>query len=89
MLAIFTSFRSEEIPVFNLTSGDDRDTTWKEVLDVGKATVRKFPFEGPLWYPNGNIRHNKLIHELCVFFYHIIPAYFIDFLMFIFGQKRL
>ncbi|CAH2241289.1 jg3350 [Pararge aegeria aegeria] len=80
--------RSAEIPVFNLTSGDDRDTTWKEVLDVGKATVRKFPFEGPLWYPDGNIRHNKLIHELCVFFYHIIPAYLIDFLMLIFGQKR-
>ncbi|XP_023935047.1 putative fatty acyl-CoA reductase CG5065 [Bicyclus anynana] len=80
--------RPAEIPVFNLTSGDDRDTTWKEVLDVGKATVRKFPFEGPLWYPNGNIRHNKLIHELCVFFYHIIPAYLIDFLMLIFGQKR-
>ncbi|XP_047527580.1 putative fatty acyl-CoA reductase CG5065 [Vanessa atalanta] len=80
--------RPAEIPVFNLTSGDDRDTTWKEVLDVGKATVRKFPFEGPLWYPNGNIRHSKLIHELCVFFYHIIPAYLIDFLMLIFGQKR-
>ncbi|CAG4910919.1 unnamed protein product [Colias eurytheme] len=80
--------RSEEIPVFNLTSGDDRNDTWKEVLDVGKATVRRYPFEGPLWYPNGNIRHNKYIHELCVLFYHILPAYFIDFLMLIFGQKR-
>ncbi|VVC98340.1 unnamed protein product [Leptidea sinapis] len=54
-----------DIPVFNLTTGDDRNTTWKEVLDIGKATVRKYPFEGPLWYPNGNIRHNRLIHELC------------------------
>ncbi|OWR43572.1 putative fatty acyl-CoA reductase CG5065 isoform X2 [Danaus plexippus] len=80
--------RSQEIPVFNLTTGDDRNNTWKEVLDVGKATVRKYPFEMPLWYPDGNIRHSKLLHELCVFFYHIVPAYLIDFLMFIFGQQR-
>ncbi|CAG9585290.1 unnamed protein product [Danaus chrysippus] len=42
----------------------------------------------PLWYPDGNIRHSKLIHELCVFFYHIVPAYLIDFLMLIFDQQR-
>ncbi|XP_028037923.1 putative fatty acyl-CoA reductase CG5065 [Bombyx mandarina] len=82
------SERPPEIPTFNLTTGDDRNTTWKEVLDIGKATVRKYPFEGPLWYPNGNIRHNKFIHDLCVFFYHLVPAYFIDFLMFLFMQKR-
>lgn len=81
--------RPPEIPVYNLTTGDDRNTTWKQVLDYGKATIRKYPFEGPLWYPDGNIRHNKFIHALCVFFYHIVPAYLIDFLMLIFGQKRL
>ncbi|GBP52559.1 Putative fatty acyl-CoA reductase CG5065 [Eumeta japonica] len=80
--------RTPEIPVFNVTSGDDRITTWKEALEFGKAAGRKYPFEGPLWYPNGNIRSNKLIHNLCVFFFHIIPAYFIDFLMLILGQKR-
>ncbi|XP_053625132.1 putative fatty acyl-CoA reductase CG5065 [Plodia interpunctella] len=83
-----TTERPPEIPVFNLTTGDDRNTTWKQVLDIGKATVRKYPFEGPLWYPDGNIRHNKFIHSLCVFFYHIVPAYLIDFLLFLFGQKR-
>ncbi|GBP52562.1 Putative fatty acyl-CoA reductase CG5065 [Eumeta japonica] len=59
--------RPSDIPVYNITTGDDRTTTWKDVLDIGKATGRKYPFEGPLWYPN---------------------AYFIDFLMLIFGQKR-
>lgn len=83
-----TTERPPEIPVFNITTGDDRNTTWKQVLDIGKATVRKYPFEGPLWYPDGNIRHNKYIHKLCVFFYHILPAYFIDSLLFIFRQKR-
>lgn len=82
-------YRPAEIPVFNLTTGDDRNTTWKEVLDIGKKTVKKYPFEGPLWYPGGNIRHNKYIHQLCVFFYHILPAYFIDFLLFFLRQKRL
>nr|UEV87808.1 fatty acyl reductase 2 [Maruca vitrata] len=80
--------RPPEIPVYNLTTGDDRNTTWKQVLDIGKATVRKYPFEGPLWYPDGNIRHNKYYHNFCVFLYHLVPAYLIDFLMLIFGQKR-
>ncbi|KAJ0180625.1 hypothetical protein K1T71_004029 [Dendrolimus kikuchii] len=80
--------RPPEIPVFNLSTGDDRNTTWKEIIDIGKQTVRKYPFESPLWHPDGNIRHNKTIHQLCVFFYHILPAYFIDFLLFIFRQKR-
>lgn len=80
--------RKPEIPVYNLTTGDERNATWKQVLDMGKATVRKYPFEGPLWYPDGNIRHNKFIHSLCVFFYHLVPAYLIDFLMLILRQKR-
>ncbi|CAG9783853.1 unnamed protein product [Diatraea saccharalis] len=83
-----TTERKPDIPVYNITTGDDRNTTWKQVLDIGKATVRKYPFEGPLWYPDGDIRQNKFIHNLCVFFFHIVPAYFIDFLMLIFRQKR-
>ncbi|KAI8434832.1 hypothetical protein MSG28_003331 [Choristoneura fumiferana] len=43
--------RPPALPVYNITTGDDRDTTWKQVLDNGKATIRKYPFEGPLWYP--------------------------------------
>jgi hypothetical protein len=29
------------------------------------------------------------MHNLCVIFLHFLPAYFIDFLLFIFRQKRL
>lgn len=63
--------------------------TWGEVLEIGKRIIYQYPFEGIVWYPGGDARNNKVVHSLAVFFFHIIPAYLIDFLMLIFRQKRL
>lgn len=63
--------------------------TWGEILGKGKKIAHRYPFEGQIWYPDGDIRNSKFVHNLIVFFFHIIPAYFIDFLMLIFRQKRL
>ncbi|CAH2985591.1 unnamed protein product [Chilo suppressalis] len=80
--------KPEVIPVYNLNIGHQKPTTWGSVLEVAKAYGRKEPLEWPLWYPNGDITTNKALHEFRRFFYHMIPAYFIDFLLLIFGQKR-
>ncbi|XP_062707716.1 putative fatty acyl-CoA reductase CG5065 [Aedes albopictus] len=77
-----------EIPVFNVTCRETKRTTWKEVLEMGKATAYEYPFEAGVWYPDGGITTNKFYHTFCVIFFHWLPAYFIDFLMFCFGQKR-
>ncbi|XP_062545047.1 putative fatty acyl-CoA reductase CG5065 isoform X2 [Armigeres subalbatus] len=77
-----------EIPVYNVTCRETKRTTWKEVLEMGKATAYEYPFEAGVWYPDGGITTNKLYHTFCVIFFHWLPAYLIDFLMFCFGQKR-
>ncbi|XP_055548928.1 putative fatty acyl-CoA reductase CG5065 isoform X7 [Wyeomyia smithii] len=77
-----------EIPVYNVTCRETKRTTWKEVLEMGKATAYEYPFEAGIWYPDGDITTNKLYHTICVILFHWLPAYFIDFLMFCFGQKR-
>lgn len=82
-------FRIQEIPVFNLTQSGQQPITWGEILEKGKKVAYENPFEMMLWYPDGHLRSNKFLHNLCVIFYHWIPAYFIDFLMLIFSQKRL
>lgn len=82
-------YRLSEIPVYNITSSDVNIVTWREVLDKGRKVVHENPFEMTIWYPDGNIRNSKLMHNLCVIFLHFLPAYFIDFLLLIFGQKRL
>ncbi|XP_073974468.1 putative fatty acyl-CoA reductase CG5065 [Rhodnius prolixus] len=79
--------KQEEIPVFNLTQAKTHQITWGQILDYGKGCVLKNPFEMMLWYPNGNIHKSKAVHNINVLLFHWLPAYIIDFLLFIFGQK--
>ncbi|CAL7945457.1 unnamed protein product [Xylocopa violacea] len=83
-----TSEKKTDIPVYNITQSGVLPVTWGEVLEKGKALGYQYPFEGQVWYPSGDIHSNKFVHDLIVFFFHIIPAYLIDFLMLIFRQKR-
>ncbi|KAL6420855.1 hypothetical protein ACFW04_014381 [Cataglyphis niger] len=78
----------EDIPVFNVTQGDIIRITYCEILEKGRQILYEYPFEGQVWYPDGDIRSNKFVHNIFIFFFHIIPAYLIDFLMLLFRQKR-
>ncbi|KOB66926.1 Fatty acyl-CoA reductase 1, partial [Operophtera brumata] len=63
----------------------------RTMLCDGRYTAqygRKAPLEWPLWYPNGDITSNATLHEFRRIFYHLLPAFCIDFLMFLLGQKR-
>ena len=78
-----------EIPVFNVTCSENKRTTWREVLTMGKDLTYKYPFEAGVWYPDGDMTTNRIWHTICLVLFHWLPAYLIDFLMFCFGQKRL
>ncbi|KAE8746117.1 hypothetical protein FOCC_FOCC007243 [Frankliniella occidentalis] len=80
--------REPSVPVFNLTSGKWRRVTWEKVLDEGRRAGYAYPFEMILWYPDGNIRSSRRAHDFYAFFQHRLPAYFIDFMMFLFMQPR-
>lgn len=77
------------MPVYNITCSDAKKQTWQEVLDKGKRVCYQYPFEAGLWYPNGDMTTSQIVHKFNVIMYHWLPAYFIDFLMLCFGQKRL
>ncbi|KAJ9598008.1 hypothetical protein L9F63_026887, partial [Diploptera punctata] len=78
----------KEIPVYNMTASAVKRVPWQEILDKGRKIVYENPFEMTIWYPDGNIRSSRFMHNLCVIFLHWLPAYFIDLLLFIFRQKR-
>ncbi|KYN02613.1 PREDICTED: putative fatty acyl-CoA reductase CG5065 [Cyphomyrmex costatus] len=80
--------KPKTIPVLNITQSNIRPITWAEILERGRKCLHEYPFDGQVWYPDGDIRSSKFVHNLFVFFFHIIPAYLIDFLMLIFRQKR-
>ncbi|XP_039296931.1 putative fatty acyl-CoA reductase CG5065 [Nilaparvata lugens] len=79
--------KSEPTQVYNVSIGDVVPITWGEVLERGRKISYDVPFENILWYPNGTIRTNRLVHFLVVFFLQTMPAYLIDFLFFLARQK--
>ncbi|XP_032668393.1 putative fatty acyl-CoA reductase CG5065 [Odontomachus brunneus] len=85
---VATQQKPKSIPVYNAVNNDHVHVTWGDILKISKSICYEYPFEGQAWYPGGNVHTNKFIHYLLVFFFHIIPAYLIDFLMLIFLQKR-
>lgn len=72
-----------------MTCSDNKKVTWREVLDNGKQIAFQYPFEAGVWYPGGDMTTNRLLHNFRLALFHWLPAYFIDFLMLCFGQKRL
>ncbi|CAG9853653.1 unnamed protein product [Phyllotreta striolata] len=77
----------KDVPVYNLTTSSAVSITYREILDKGRSLVRDNPFEMQIWYPDGDIRSSKFVHNIYSFFYHWLPAILIDFLMIIFRQK--
>uniref|UniRef100_A0A0K8UGQ7 Fatty acyl-CoA reductase n=1 Tax=Bactrocera latifrons TaxID=174628 RepID=A0A0K8UGQ7_BACLA len=80
--------RPQNIPVYNLTVPESKKRTWKWIMDVGRDLGIKYPFEVGLWYPDGNITTNKIYHWFCVVMFMWLPAYAVDLLLTIFGQRR-
>jgi len=81
--------RPVEVPVYNITCADHRKMQWGEVIEMSKEIGYRYPMEAGLWYPDGCITTNKLHHNINVLLFHWLPAYFIDFILLLLGQKRL
>lgn len=73
----------------NITDSGTNPLTWGNSLDIGRDLFYEYPLCQSLWYPNGSIKSNYYHHLFCVIFFHYLPAYVIDFLLFIFCQKPL
>ncbi|KAF9800011.1 hypothetical protein SFRURICE_016697 [Spodoptera frugiperda] len=53
----------------------------------GRVHVQEFPFTVCLWYPGGSAKSSWIAHQFALFFTHMLPAYFVDLLMFLMGKK--
>lgn len=84
-----SSHRPREIPVFNVTQHESRRITYGEFFKVANDMKAEIPFALSLWFPNVTITQNRLWYYINIILFQWIPAYFVDFLFFIFRQKRL
>lgn len=61
--------------------------TWAEIIDRGRKITEKIPLNGVVWYPGGSLKKSRLMHNICILLFHMIPAYIIDALLFLAGYK--
>ncbi|XP_029166891.1 putative fatty acyl-CoA reductase CG5065 [Nylanderia fulva] len=75
-------------PIFlNATQNQENPISWGEALETGKKHVLTNPFSQPLWYPGGRITTSKILHWFAILLLHTIPAYLIDALLIVTGNK--
>lgn len=86
---LYYIYRPDEVPVYNITCAERRKVPWGYVIELSKKIGYQYPMETGLWYPDGCITTNRLLHQINVILFHWLPAYFIDFLLLLLGQKRL
>jgi len=80
--------RDRERRVFHLTSSTEFKITWAEIIESGRKIVRdEVPFNGVVWYPGGSMKKSRLFHNICVILFHMLPAYLVDALIFLSGNK--
>lgn len=77
----------KEVLFVNVCDAGTLGTTWGQSLKISKQLFYDYPMSISLWYPNGSMKRNYFHHWLSVIFLHYLPAYFVDFMLFITGNK--
>ncbi|XP_031764025.1 putative fatty acyl-CoA reductase CG5065 [Galleria mellonella] len=79
--------KPKKVTFYNVTLSRIIKITWGEIIKLGEKWVDKYPHTVALWHRGGTIKSYYWHHQICVFFYHIIPAYLVDGILFLMGRK--
>ena len=61
--------------------------TWDQFRRKSFDIGRKYPIKDILWYPSVSVRNNKFLNQMDICLYHYLPAYVIDTVTRIRGQR--
>ncbi|XP_076163787.1 putative fatty acyl-CoA reductase CG5065 isoform X2 [Ptiloglossa arizonensis] len=87
-LAWKVGLEKPEKPIYmNVTNGTENPISWGFAVDVGKKYATTYPFTGILWYPGGSLTTMKFYHWLRVVLFHFLPAYMLDTIIVLTGNK--
>ncbi|XP_032310634.1 fatty acyl-CoA reductase wat isoform X1 [Drosophila ananassae] len=76
-----------ELPVYNYVS-EENNITWGEYMSLSRKGFHE-PFDKALWCFSYVIIPSKPLHCAIAFFFHNIPAYILDLIAMVTGQKRI
>ncbi|XP_057664141.1 putative fatty acyl-CoA reductase CG5065 [Diorhabda carinulata] len=74
--------------IYNLTSSSEYKISWSEIIDIGREVIeKKMPLNNVAWYPGGSMKKSRLVHNICFYLFHILPAILVDALLILLGYK--
>ncbi|KAJ8298923.1 hypothetical protein KUTeg_022983 [Tegillarca granosa] len=79
--------KSNDIPVFHSTTGSINRLTWGNVERMSYEYFMKNPVNTVSRIPNPRFTKSAVWHDLNILFDHLIPAYLMDFYMWISGKR--
>jgi fatty acyl-CoA reductase len=79
----------EEPPIYNFTISDDNPITIQQYMDYGFKHGEKIPASQALWYYTFTLTPSPLWYKFLIFWYHIVPAFFMDAVLAVIGKKRM
>ncbi|XP_014251355.1 putative fatty acyl-CoA reductase CG5065 isoform X2 [Cimex lectularius] len=84
----YAVFGNKHLKVYNVCSNEEWKITWQQIIDVGKDIItNEVPLNNAVWYPGGSMKRSRFLHNICVILFHMLPAYFIDSLIYLAGHK--
>ncbi|CAD6995095.1 unnamed protein product [Ceratitis capitata] len=78
----------EKPPIYNFVPDERNMLKWDTYRRTLEEHAPKMPLTKMIWYPFAIIVNSKLLYNILILFYHIIPGYIFDFLLLLMGKKR-
>lgn len=79
--------KTNNIPVYNCTSGQINPFTWRGLSSGIIKYARKNPTKYVMLYPSYSYRTNVFVHWLYEIFFHFLPVIIFDFMLRLQGKK--
>lgn len=77
----------EEPPIYNFVTSTENKITWEEFSDLSMKYGEPIPYSKSVWHYTCTMSSNWMLVAIMKFFYHMIPAFFMDAGMLIVGKK--
>lgn len=77
----------EEPPIFNFVTSSENKITWKTFSELSLKYGEPIPYSKSVWHHTITMNSNRILVAIMKFFYHMMPAFFIDAGMVIVGKK--
>lgn len=76
-----------EIPIYNFVTANKNKCSWKQYIEHAWEIGQEVPIYKSIWFISFTATDNKLVHTVLWFFYHRLPAFFMDLGLLLLGKK--